>query len=105
MLWWTALVALMLRSREHGCPREHGIVLGGDQVRAALLVGGGVEAKRVRLAAVDSRRGALDRRWQPEANSDVWELTPDAAGGRLYAGGAFTRISGAPREHFARFSG
>jgi dipeptidyl aminopeptidase/acylaminoacyl peptidase len=62
------------------------------------------KAKRVRLAAVNSRRGTLDRRWQPSANSDVWELTPDAADGRLYAGGAFTRISGAPREHFAQFS-
>jgi trimeric autotransporter adhesin len=63
------------------------------------------EAKRVRLAAVNSRRGTLDRRWRPSANSDVWELTSDAADGRLYAGGAFTRISGAPQEHFARFSG
>jgi trimeric autotransporter adhesin len=66
---------------------------------------GKAKTKRVRLAAVNSKRGTLDRRWQPSANSDVWELTPDAADGRLYAGGAFTRISGAPQEHFARFSG
>jgi hypothetical protein len=58
-----------------------------------------------RLAAVDVRRGTLDRGWGPGANSDVWELTPDAAYGRLYAGGSFTEVSGETGKHFARFSG
>jgi trimeric autotransporter adhesin len=66
---------------------------------------GTAETRRGRLAAVSTRRGTLDRGWGPKANSDVWELATDAAGGRLYAGGAFTRISGAPQEHFVRFSG
>lgn len=60
---------------------------------------------RARLAAVDVRRGTLVRGWGPGANSDVWELTPDAASGRLYAGGSFTEVSGEARERFARFSG
>ena len=60
---------------------------------------------RIRLAAVGSRRGTLDRTWRPKANSDVWELTADAADGRLYAGGIFTEVSGEVHKRFTRFSG
>jgi len=60
---------------------------------------------RIRLAAVDRRRGTLDRTWKPEANSDIWELAPDAAAGRLYAGGIFNEISGTEHKRFAQFSG
>lgn len=60
---------------------------------------------RRKFAAVDPLTGALDPQWNPRGDRGVWELTPDAATGRLYAGGEFTTINGQPRLRFARFSG
>lgn len=60
---------------------------------------------RRKFAAVDPLTGALDPRWNPRGDRGVWELTPDAASGRLYAGGEFTTINGQPRSRLARFSG
>ena len=60
---------------------------------------------RRKFAAVHPLTGALDPGWNPRGDRGVWELTPDAATGRLYAGGEFTTIDGQPRMKFARFSG
>lgn len=60
---------------------------------------------RRKFAAVHPLTGALDPGWNPRGDRGVWELTPDAATGRLYAGGEFTAINGQPRTKLARFSG
>lgn len=59
---------------------------------------------RRKFAAVDSLTGALDAQWAPRGDRGAWELTPDPATGRLYAGGEFTTINGQTRQRFARFS-
>ena len=60
---------------------------------------------RRKFAAVDALTGKLDTQWVPRGDRGVWELTPDAAAGRLYAGGEFTIINGRTRQRFAQFSG
>ena len=59
--------------------------------------------RRKRLLAVAANTGALSE-WNPKANRGVWALEEDALNTRTYAGGDFTKISGQPREGFARFS-
>jgi hypothetical protein len=58
----------------------------------------------VRFAAVDAVTGALDTRWKPTADAGAWAMTADVARGRIYAGGAFTKVNGQRRQGFAQFS-
>jgi outer membrane protein assembly factor BamB len=59
--------------------------------------------RRIRLLAVAAGTGALSE-WKPKADRGVWALEADSLNTRIYAGGAFTTISGQPRVGFARFS-
>jgi hypothetical protein len=56
---------------------------------------------RRRLASVDATTGALDSTWTPAADATVRVLRQSADGGRVYAGGAFTTISGQSRPYLA----
>jgi outer membrane protein assembly factor BamB len=58
-------------------------------------------AVRSRLALVDAITGALDQNWAPAANGTVRTLALSPDGGRLYAGGEFTTISGKTRRNLA----
>ena len=60
---------------------------------------------RQRIAAIDARTGDTVAGWQVNADAPVWSLelsAPDLAhpGGILYAGGMFTRLTGANGTHF-----
>jgi Ca2+-binding RTX toxin-like protein len=58
------------------------------------------------FAAVDATTGALDA-WNPNGGGTlkgVWVFEEDPSGTRLYAGGDFTKVSGATHMFFARFS-
>lgn len=59
--------------------------------------------RRIGLLAVAAGTGALSE-WKPKADRGVWALEADTLNTRIYAGGAFTKISGQPRVGFARFS-
>ena len=57
------------------------------------------------FAAVDGATGALDPDWTPRGQGGgVWEMVPDPARARLYAGGDFTGIGGQAQRGFAQFS-
>ena len=59
--------------------------------------------RRIRLLAVTAGTGALSE-WKPKVDRGAWALEADSLNTRIYAGGAFTTISGQPRVGFARFS-
>jgi hypothetical protein len=62
---------------------------------------------RKRLVELDAATGEIGP-WAPAVaggNLGVWALETDAARGRLYAGGDFTKIGGVEYQRFARFSG
>ena len=54
---------------------------------------------RVRLAAIDSVSGAVDRGWRADVDNTVYALS--AAGNKLYLGGSFKAVAGQPRERLA----
>jgi hypothetical protein len=60
------------------------------------------------FAALDAATGELDQQWAPnDATPEypgVWVLRADPARERIYAGGAFTSVSGQPHQGFAQFS-
>lgn len=70
-----------------------------------LYVGGaftGIDGEtRNRLAALDAATGAVDANWNPDANGAVNALALSPDGSRLYAGGAFTSVSGASHPRLA----
>jgi hypothetical protein len=57
-----------------------------------------------RLLAADAATGAVDRAWNPQANSlhGVYALAATASD--LYAGGDFTSFGATPQQHFAEFA-
>lgn len=59
---------------------------------------------RTRLAAVGALNGALDAGWRPMANNTVRKLEISNDGTRVYAGGAFTTISGLSRPNLLRMN-
>lgn len=89
----TGRVSRRFHPRVHGgqilalTTTKRAVYLGGDFTR----VDGG---QRSRLAAVTRKAGALER-WRPQADRQVWTLA--FHGGRIYAGGEFNHIHGAPR--------
>jgi hypothetical protein len=65
------------------------------------------------FAAADALTGALDPGWTPSGggaklsevpSTGVWDLAPDEARGRLYAGTNFRTVNGQPHAGFVRFS-
>ncbi len=60
--------------------------------------------RRNKLMAVAATTGRLDAGWKPSANAGVWSMTADPVRQRVYAGGAFTKISGHPKRGFAQLS-
>jgi hypothetical protein len=56
---------------------------------------------RTRLALLDGTTGDPYPNWTPSANGIVRALDLSAGGGRLYAGGEFTSISGVSRPYLA----
>ena len=56
---------------------------------------------RSRLALLDGTTAALDPNWAPAADARVKALTFSPDGGRLYAGGDFTSVSGQSRNRLA----
>ncbi len=63
----------------------------------------GREVRRNKLLAVDANSGALNARWQPKAQGGgIWAMVPDPVHDRIYAGGAFTSISGQPQQGLAK---
>ena len=79
----------------------HALAVSGNR----LYVGGSFATidgqARSRLALLDRTTGALDPNWKPSANGTVQALARSADGGRVYAGGDFTSISGQPRPYLA----
>ena len=72
---------------------------------ATLYVGGDFTIlggmNRDRLAKLDSATGQVDGAWNPGSDNSVQVLVLSADGRRLYAGGGFTAIAGAPRSRLA----
>jgi trimeric autotransporter adhesin len=62
------------------------------------------DKRRNKLMAVAAPTGRLVARWKPSANGGVWSMTANPARHRVYAGGAFTEISGRPTRGFAQLS-
>jgi trimeric autotransporter adhesin len=62
------------------------------------------EKRRNKLMAVAAPTGRLVARWTPSANGGVWSMTANPGRHRVYAGGAFTEISGRPMRGFAQLS-
>jgi trimeric autotransporter adhesin len=60
------------------------------------------EKRRNKLMAVAAPTGRLVARWTPSANAGVWSMTANPGRHRVYAGGAFTEISGRPTQGFAQ---
>jgi hypothetical protein len=65
------------------------------------------------FAALNPLTGALDSQWTPSGSGQilssvpstgVWDLVPDEARGRLYAGTNFNRVNGQVRAGFVQFS-
>ena len=80
----------------------HALRLSADG--AKVFVAGGFthigDSTRNRLALLAAGgSGALDGTWKPTADADVSALALSADGSRLFAAGAFTRLSGAARNH------
>jgi hypothetical protein len=59
-------------------------------------------AVRRKLVALDVDTGALDP-WNPGANSNLGVFALEASGGRLFAGGDFSKIGGVTQRSFAVF--
>jgi hypothetical protein len=69
--------------------------------------------RRAFFAAADAATGALDSRWAPSGgggklsevpSTGVWDLVPDTARGRLYAGTNFATVNGQPHAGFVQFA-
>lgn len=60
----------------------------------------GAVVSRSRLAAINATTGAL-LPWNPRADRKVFTLAASPDGGKIYAGGEFTRVGGKPRSHLA----
>ena len=61
----------------------------------------GLTLRRVDLAAFDRATGALVRTWRPESDGVVRALGAFPAGDKLYVGGSFTALNGAPESNVA----
>jgi hypothetical protein len=69
--------------------------------------------RRPFFAAADTATGVLDSRWAPSGgggklsevpSTGVWDLGPDTARGRLYAGTNFATVNGQAHAGFVQFS-
>ncbi len=60
------------------------------------------EAKRHKLVALDATTG-LAQSWNPGANSNLGVFALATSGGKLFAGGDFTKIGGKTQQRFAVF--
>jgi hypothetical protein len=81
-------------------------VMGGEVYLGGHFVALGGQDRRF-FAAVDASTGVLDP-WDPRGGGTglgVWSLGADPLRTRVYAGGDFSRVSGAPHGRFAQFSG
>src|SRR5215213_1836903 len=82
--------------------------------RKVLYIGGeftevrqrsGVSYKVSNVAAINVKTGAAIRTWRPKVGSDTSYVFALEAGERkLYAGGGFSKVNGAPRKNLAAFS-
>lgn len=79
------------------------VYLGGTftAVRPPGAAVGSSEVARSDLAAFDSTTGQLVQEFDPNVNGAVYSLKVSPDGRTLYAGGAFTTVSGQPRQHIA----
>jgi WD40 repeat protein len=71
---------------------ERGVYVGGNFGTINSL-------SRARLALLNDSTGAPEPGWNASANALVRTLKPSADGSRLYAGGAFTEVSGQVRKN------
>lgn len=91
--WGTALASNGRAQRVNAVVEVDGTAYLGGAFTKMTQPGGGSTVGRSRLAAVDTRSGALHR-WNPKANGTVRALEVNAGRTAVYVGGDFSAIGG-----------